>query len=106
MQCGHAGPAGFVAAQIVHNLPGGFRLFGQDELQMVAQGRFDRHDVLVRHADFIGQRTEHIGRRFQGGKRAGAEAFVLGLQLFKQVEARAFLGLLPQEFVQLLRGVV
>ncbi len=39
-------------------------------------------------------------------KRAGAEPFVLGLQLLQHVEARAFLGLPPQQFVQLLRRLV
>ncbi len=99
MQRGHAGAAGFVAAQIVQNLPGGLRLFSQDELQMVAQGRFNRHHVLVRHADFVGQRPEHIGRCLEGGKGAGTEAFVFGLQLFQHVQTRACFGLLPQEFV-------
>ena len=68
LQRGHAGPAGFVDTQVVQNLARRLRLLCQDELQMVAQGGFNRHDVLVRHADFIGQRTEDIGRRLEGGK--------------------------------------
>ena len=53
----------------------------------MAQGRFNRRDVSIGHANFIRQRPEHGLALLQGGESAGAEAFVLGLKLLEHVEA-------------------
>ena len=103
---GDTGAASLVGAQVGEDLAGGLRLFGQDELEMMAQGSFDGHDILIGHADLIRQRAEHVLGLLEGGERAGAEAFVAGLQLFEDVEPGTFLRLLLQHLVLFLGSAV
>ena len=106
MQGRHAGPPAFVGAQVFDDLPGAFGLVGQDQLKVVAQGGFDGDDILVGDANLVREGAEDIGGGLERGQRAGAEAFVLGLQLFEDVETGALFGLAPQQFIELLRGFV
>ena len=48
------------ALRSAENLLRGFRLLGQDQLQVMPQRGFNGRDVLVRHADFVRERTENI----------------------------------------------
>ena len=98
-----AGAAGLVRVEVGQNLVGGLRLLGQHQLQVMAQGRLDGRDVLVRHANLVGQRAEHMLRLLERGERAGAEALVVGLQLLEHVQPGAFPGLLLQDLVLLPR---
>ena len=101
-QGGDAGAAFFIRAQIGKDALRGFGLLGDDELQVMAEGGFDGGDVLVRHADFVGERAEDLFGVLQRGERAGAEALVFGLQLFQDVQAGAFFGLLLQAAIEVL----
>ncbi len=83
---------------------GGFGLLGEDELEVMAQGGFDGDDVLIGHADLVRQRAEHGLGLLERGERAGAEAFVRFLKLLQHVEAGAFLGLVAEEAIELVRG--
>ena len=103
-QRGNAGPALFIRVQITQDPLRGVRLFGQDDLQVMAQRRFNRRHVTVGHADFVRQRTEHLRGLVQRRQCSGAESLVLHLQLFEHVEAGFLFRLLLQLSVKHLRG--
>ena len=73
--------------QLGEDLPGGLRLFGQHELEMVAEGGLDCGNMGFRNAQPVGERAQDLVGLLQGGEGAGTIAFVTGLQLFEDVEA-------------------
>ena len=101
-----AGAALLIGAEVRQDLLGDFRSSCQDELQVMAERGFDRGDVLVGDANLVGQGAEDLIFLAERGERSRSETFVLGLQLFQDVEPRSFLSLLSQEPVQLVRGPV
>ena len=98
---GDTGAASFIGGEIGQELVGGFRSFGEDELEVMTEGGFDGGDVWVGDPNFVGQRAEDLVAVVQGGEGAGAEAFVFGLELIEDIQAGTFLGLLAQEVVEL-----
>jgi len=70
-----ARPALF-AVRVGENFLRGFRLLGQDQLQVMSERVFDSDDVLVRNADAVGERADDRARLAQGGLGARAETFV------------------------------
>src|ERR1051326_2029393 len=56
--------------------------------------------------DFVRKRTENVLRLLERRERASAKAFVVSLQLFEDVEARALLSLLFEHLVLLFAGNV
>ena len=105
-QRGDARPALLVVAEVVENRLRGLGLFGEDELEILAQRGFDGGDVLVGNADLVGQRTEHALALFQGREGPGPEALVLGVELFEDVEPGLLLGLLADELVEFVPGLL
>ena len=79
---------GLAGVEVGQNLARRLRLLGQDQLQVMAQGGLDGRDVLVGHANLVGQRAQHMLRLLERGERARAEAFMVGLQLFQDVQPR------------------
>ncbi|HNH97013.1 MAG TPA: hypothetical protein PLY51_15700, partial [Microthrixaceae bacterium] len=64
--------------QIGENRLGGAGLFGEHQLQMVAQRGFDGGDVAgLRHAQTVGKRAKHRMIALERGEGAAAEAFVV-----------------------------
>ena len=90
-----------VGAEVGENLLRGFRLLGQNELQMVAERVFDGDDKLIRHANAVGERADDRARLAQRGQGARAETFVRPFELLEHVQARTFLGLRLQKLVLL-----
>ena len=93
--------AGLVRAQFGDDFLRGFGLLGQDELQVMAQRIFNRHDKLLRHADAIRQRADDRTRLAQRRDRAGIKTFARAFELLQHAQARAFLGLRLQKLVLL-----
>ena len=98
-KCGDAGATGFVCAQIGENFLRGFRLLGEDKLQVMAERIFDRHDIGIRHADAVGKRTHHRARTAQRRHRACGKTFARTFKLLQHVEARTFFRLLLQKLI-------
>src|SRR6266700_6845514 len=94
-----AGAAVLICIEVSENLLRFFGVFGQDKLQVVSEGALNRGNVLVSHANAIGQRSKNRLALLQGGESAGAKAFVLGIELFEQREARTGFGLTAQRRV-------
>src|SRR5881628_3873795 len=69
---------------------------------MMAERGLDRRDVLVGHTDSIREGAQDRLALLERGEGARAESFVVGLQLFKNVEARPRSGLLAQPVVEFL----
>ena len=67
---GDAGAALLVGVQVGENLLGGLGLLGENQLQVMAQGGLDGGDKLIRHADSVRERTEHVLGLFEGGERS------------------------------------
>ena len=78
-QRGNAGPALFIRIQIAQDPLRGVRLFGQDNLQVMAQRSLDGSDKLVRHMNLVRQRTQDMLRLFEGRQRPCRKSFVVGL---------------------------
>src|SRR5947207_10166247 len=69
---------------------------------MMSEGRFDGGNILVRDTNLVGKGAEDGFGLLEGGQSAGAEAFMLGLQLFEDVEPGALPRLLVEENVEFL----
>src|SRR6266436_3406789 len=76
-------------------------MFGKNNLQMMAERRFDCCHELVRDANLIRERTEDILRLLERRERTGAETFVIGLQLFENIQPGTLLRLLLENFILL-----
>src|SRR5207302_126596 len=70
------------------------------------QGGLNGGDVLIGHADAVGERTQHGLALLEGRQRPGTEALMLGLQLFEDIEAGALGRLLAQNAFQFLAGLI
>ena len=84
----------------------GLRVLGQDQLQVIAQGRFNRGKILIGNTNPVGERTEHGLRLFEGGQRAGTESFMTSLQLLQHIQAGSFLRVLLQAGIQFLSDLI
>src|SRR6266481_20664 len=68
---------------------------------MMSERRFDCCHELVRDANLIRERTEDILRLLERRERTGAETFVIGLQLFENIQPGTLLSLLLENFILL-----
>src|SRR5256885_14944271 len=76
-----------ICIEVSENLLRFLGVFGQDKLQMMPERHLNSGNVLVGNANAVGQRSKNRLALLQGGQSTGAEAFVLGIELFEQREA-------------------
>ena len=68
---------------------------------MMSERGFDRRDILGRHTDAIGERTQDGLRLFEGCEGACPESLMTFLKLFQHIEAGADFRLTPRQVVEL-----
>ncbi len=99
------GAAFFLGGERFEDGLGALGILSEDELEVMAQGVLDGDHVGVWDADAVGEGAEGVVFLLECRERAGAEAFVVGLELFEDVEAGAEGGLLLGELVEFPGGL-